>query len=71
MDDAGIYICRTTDDTNAEVAVRILNGKKTDQPSQQAMTGMWCMLLIHNTPPVLFTSIYPLIIVFFKIQKYC
>lgn len=27
MDNAGIYVCRTTDKTNAEVAVRILNGK--------------------------------------------
>lgn len=29
MNNAGIYVCRTTDKTNAEVAVRILNGKTT------------------------------------------
>lgn len=35
MDNAGIYVCRTTDKTNAEIAVRILNGK--DMPPMSAI----------------------------------
>lgn len=54
MSNAGVYVCRTTDKMNAEVSVRILNGKTTPrvsvsgpQLSRSTVTGG---LLLPLTP---------------------
>lgn len=35
MDDAGVYICRNTEQVHAEVTVRVMNGKTTSPSSDE------------------------------------